>query len=349
MTPPSISIGRTRLEKHGSVYVIAEIGSNHDNNLKRAKDLVQLAKECGADAAKFQSFTAEGLISRKGFESRSGFQSKWKKGVWDTYVEAEMPRKWHYELADFAKSQSIDFFTSPWDEEALDYLVKIDAPAIKIGSGDIDNYGLLKKAGQTQKPILLGTGASSLGEVEDAVRVIRSTGNNKIVLLHCVVNYPSDIRQANIRALPAMEAAFDLPVGYSDHAPGSLVAISSVSLGAVVIEKHFTDDKAREGPDHPHSMNPTEFRDMVSGIRTLQKALGDGIKAPVPDEKETRVLQRRSIFAVKKIKKGDKITKDNVRLLRPATGIAPKYIDVVVGRTATRDVDQYEPLQWSMV
>lgn len=349
MTPPSISIGRKKLEKYRSVYVIAEVGSNHDNNLKRAKNLIQLAKECGADAAKFQSFTAEGLISRKGFEKRSSFQSKWKKSVWDTYVEAEMPRKWHYELADFAKSQSIDFFTSPWDDEALEYLVKIDAPAIKIGSGDIDNYDLLRKAGRTRKPILLGTGASMMGEVETAVNVIRSTGNDKIVLLHCVVNYPSDINQANIRALPVMESAFNLPVGYSDHAPGSLVATSAVSLGAVVIEKHFTDDKTRDGPDHPHSMNPKEFKEMVSNIRTLQKALGDGVKAPVSDENETKILQRRSIFAIKKIKKGDKITKENVRLLRPAVGIAPKYVDVVLGRTATQDIEQYEPLQWSMV
>ncbi len=350
MTPPSISIGGKQLEKYRSVYLVAEIGSNHDNDINRARNLIQLAKECGADAAKFQSFTAKGLISKRGFEKRSSsFQSRWKKSVWDTYVSAEMPRDWHYELADFAKSQSIDFFTSPWDDEALDYLVKIDAPAIKIGSGDIDNYDLLGKAGLTKKPILLGTGASTMGEVETAVNVIRSTGNNEIVLLHCVVNYPSNINQSNIRVLPVMESAFDLPVGYSDHSPGSLVATSAVSLGATVIEKHFTDDRSREGPDHSHSMNPKEFKEMVYNIRTLQSALGDGIKTPVDDEKETKVLQRRSIFAIKPIKKGQKLTKENVRLLRPAIGIAPKYWDVVIGRTVTRDIEQDEPVQWSMI
>ena len=344
-----ISIGQKNLKKYEDVYVIAEIGSNHDNDLNRAKNLIQLAKECGADAAKLQCFTADGLISKKGFESKSSFQSKWKKSVWDTYVAAEMPRQWHYELADFSESQGIHFFTSPWDEEALEYLVKIDAPAIKIGSGDIDNYELLYKAARTGKPILLGTGASSLAEVEVAIDAIKSTGNNKIVLMHCVVNYPSDINQANIRALSAMEAAFGLPVGYSDHSPGDLVAVSSVSLGAVVIEKHFTDDKTREGPDHPHSMNPKELTEMISKIRTLEKALGSGIKIPVSDEQETKVLQRRSIFAIKSIKRGEKITKSNVRLLRPAIGIAPKYLDIVVGRTATRDIDQYEPIQWSSI
>ncbi len=347
MTLPSITIGRKNLKKYENVYVVAEIGSNHDNDIKRAKNLIQLAKECGADAAKFQSFTAKGLISKKGFESKAGFQAKWKKSVWDTYVAAEMPRQWHYELADFAKSQGIDFFTSPWDEEALEFLIKIDAPAIKIGSGDIDNYDLLRRAGRTKKPILLGTGASTLAEVETAVDIIRSTGNNKVVLMHCVVNYPSDINQANVRALPVMEQAFCLPVGYSDHSPGDLVCTSSVSLGAVAIEKHFTDDKKREGPDHPHSMNPSEFKEMVSKIRILGKVLGDGVKQPVEDERETRILQRRSIFAVTPIKRGDKITKENVALLRPAIGIAPKYFDLVIGRRAAKDIDQYEPLQWS--
>jgi len=341
------SIGKKKLKKYESVYVIAEIGSNHDGNLARAKNLIQLAKECGADAAKFQSFTAEGLISKRGFENKSSFQSKWKKSVWDTYVSAEMPRKWHFELSDYAKSQGIDLFTSPWDEEALDFLVKIDAPAIKIGSGDIDNYDLLAKAGATRKPILLGTGASTLSEVETAVDIIKSAGNSEIILMHCVVNYPSNINQANIRALPTLETAFGLPVGYSDHAPGDLVPVSSVSLGAVAIEKHFTDDKSREGPDHPHSMTPKEFSQMVAKIRTLEKALGDGMKKPVADEDETKILQRRSIFAVKKIKRGDKIAKTDVRLLRPATGIAPKYLDAVIGRTASHDIEAYEPVQWS--
>lgn len=341
------SIGKKKLKKYESVYVIAEIGSNHDGNLARAKNLIQLAKECGADAAKFQSFIAEELISKRGFENKSSFQSKWKKSVWDTYVSAEMPRKWHFELSDYAKSQGIDLFTSPWDEEALDFLVKIDAPAIKIGSGDIDNYDLLAKAGATLKPILLGTGASTLSEVETAVNIIKSAGNSEIILMHCVVNYPSDINQANIRALLTLETAFGLPVGYSDHAPGDLVPVSSVSLGAVAIEKHFTDDKNREGPDHPHSMAPKEFSQMVAKIRTLEKALGDGMKKPVADEDETKILQRRSIFAVKKIKRGDKIAKTDVRLLRPATGIAPKYLDVVIGRTASHDIEAYEPVQWS--
>lgn len=344
-----ITIGQKRLKKFESVYVIAEIGSNHDNDLTRAKNLIQLAKECGADAAKLQSFTATGLISKKGFENKSSFQSKWKKSVWDTYVAAEMPRQWHYELADFSKSQGIDFFTSPWDDEALEFLTKIDAPAIKIGSGDIDNYELLSNAARTGKPILLGTGASHLAEVETAVNVIRSAGNDKIILMHCVVNYPSDINQANIRAMVAMEAAFSLPVGYSDHSPGDLVATASVALGAVAIEKHFTDNKNRDGPDHPHSMNPTEFAAMVAKIRTLEKALGTGIKSPVDDEQETKILQRRSVFAIKPIKKGEKITKNNVRLLRPAIGISPKYLDVVIGRIATKDIDQYEPVQWSSI
>ncbi|MGC1132298.1 MAG: N-acetylneuraminate synthase family protein [Nitrososphaeraceae archaeon] len=342
-----ISIGHRCLKKYESIYIIAEIGSNHDSNLSRAKNLIQLAKECGADAAKFQCFRAEDLISTEGFKKKMSFQSKWKKSVWDTYLSAEMPREWHYELADFSKSQGIDFFTSPWDPNAVELLAEIKSPAIKIGSGDIDNYELLNLAAMTGKPILLGTGASTLSDIEAAVNKIKAAGNDQIILMHSVVNYPSDINQANIRALMAMETSFGLPVGYSDHSVGDLVVISSVSLGAVAVEKHFTDDNTRSGPDHLHSMTPPEFSEMISKVRTLQKALGNGVKSVVNDEVETRILQRRSIFASKPIKKGERITSHNTCLLRPAIGIPASYLGLVIGKKASSTIDQGQPFQWS--
>jgi N-acetylneuraminate synthase len=258
-----------------------------------------------------------------------------------------MPKEWHFELAEYAKSEDIDFFTSPWDPESLDLLIKVDAPAIKIGSGDIDNFSLLKRAGATKKPILLGTGASSISDVDAAVKIVKTTGNNKLVLMHCVVNYPSDINQANIRVLPILENCFGLPVGYSDHSPGDLVLLSSVSLGAVAVEKHFTDNKNRSGPDHRHSMEPKEFTEMVNKIRTLQNALGDGIKRIMPDEKETKLLQRRSIHTIRTIKSGEKFSRENISLLRPALGIPARYLSIVLGRTARLDIKKDRPIKWS--
>jgi N-acetylneuraminate synthase len=342
-----INIGQKKLEKYRQIYIIAEIGSNHDQDIKRAKNLIRMAKNCGADAAKFQSFRTSQLISKDGFGTKSSFQENWNKSVWDMYLTNEMPKEWHFELADYAKSEQIDFFTSPWDVESLNMLTEVDAPAIKIGSGDIDNFDLLRRAGVTKKPILLGTGASSISDVDAAVEIIRSTGNDKLLLMHCVANYPSDITQANVRVLPVLERCFGLPVGYSDHSPGDLVLLSSVSFGAVAVEKHFTDDKSRNGPDHGHSMEPKEFTDMVKKIRTLQSALGDGVKRVMPDEKDSRLLQRRSLHAVRSIKAGERFSRENVSLLRPATGIPAKYLDVVLGRTARSGIKEDSPIMWS--
>lgn len=328
-------------------YIVAEIGSNFNGDLKTAKSLIKSAKKAGADAAKFQSFKTEMLLSKKGFDDKFAFQSKWKKSVWDVYRDAELPRKWHKILNSYAKSIGIDFFTSPWDFEAVDLLKKLKVPAIKVGSGDITYHKILRKIAKLNKPVILGTGASSMEEISKAVSVIKSAGNKKIILLQSITQYPSPIQEANLQVLHEMQKKFNLHVGYSDHSPGLLVPLSSVALGASLIEKHFTMDPNADGPDHPHSLDPIEFTKMVSQIRMLEKAMGNGIKKVEKSEKQTRIIQRRGIWTTKKILKGEKFDASNIAALRPVNGISASEFEKIINKIAKKDFNDYVALKLS--
>jgi len=339
-----VRIGKKLVGHAHECYIIAEIGSNFDGKLSKAKKLIKMAKDCGADAAKFQSFITEELLSKKGFEKKLAFQSNWKKSVWKTYKEAELPRKWHKELNEYAKKIGMHFFSSPWDFEAVDLLEKLDVPAIKVGSGDITYLKILKHIGAKQKPIFLATGSSTLKEISDSIKTIKSTGNNKIILMHSVVQYPSPIEQANLRVLETLRQKFHLNVGYSDHSPGLLIALASVTLGACVIEKHFTLDSKAKGPDHPHSLNPIQFKKMVQNIKLLEKAMGDGRKKVELSEKDTRIVQRRGIWAITNIAKGEKFTEKNIKALRPVHRLPASKLKYILGKKAKRNFKAFEPI-----
>ena len=319
-----------------SCYIIAEIGSNFDGSLSKAKKLIKLAKDCGADAAKFQSFKTEELLSKKGFEHKVAFQNKWKKSVWEVYKNAEFPRQWHSILSQYAKKIGIDFFTSPWDFDAVDLLLKENPPAIKVGSGDITYLEILRYIGSKNKPVLLATGASTYDEIAQAIKTIKSTGNNKIILMHSVTQYPSPIEEANLNVLKSLQKIFHLPVGYSDHSLGQLIAISSVALGACVIEKHFTIDPKSDGPDHPHSMDPKSFSQMIKDIRLLEKALGNGDKKIQKSERQTRIIQRRGLWTIREIKKGEKFSEKNIKSLRPVSGLPSSDFQKIIGKKSKR-------------
>lgn len=344
-----IKLGERYVGEGEPVYVIAEIGSNFDGDLGQAKQLIDLSREVGADAAKFQSFVPDSIIAHKGFETKVSFQASWGKPVYDVYSQAMLPRQWHGELARYCREKGIDFLSSPYDREAVDLLDELNVPAFKIGSGEITNLAFLEYVASKRKPIILGTGASTLGEVEDAVKAIRATGNEDIVLLQCVTNYPSPIEQANIRAMVTLSQAFQVVVGYSDHSPGSVVPLGAVALGACVIEKHFTFDKARTGPDHPFALDTAEMATMINDVRLLERALGSPVKQVTPAETETVVIQRRSLFARVDIPAGTVITEEMVVTLRPATGIPPKYLPLVTGRKARADIPEGEPLTWDKI
>ncbi len=344
-----IRIGNRWVGEGEPTYIIAEIGSNFDGSLAQAKKMVDLAKEVGADSAKFQSFRPEKIIAPKGFRTRVSFQARWEKPVDRVYAEAMLPREWHRELAVYCAERGIDFMSSPYDREAVDLLDELGVPAFKIGSGEITHPDFLKYVASKGRPIILGTGASTLGEIEKAVEAIRSTGNEDLILLQCITNYPSPIEEANIRAMVTLRDAFQVPVGYSDHSPGSVVALGAVALGACVIEKHFTFDKSRKGPDHPFAMDVKEMAEMIRDIRLLEKALGSPIKRLTAAETETVVIQRRSLFARVDIPAGTVITAEMIEPLRPATGILPEYLPLVIGRRARRDIPAGEPITWEAV
>jgi sialic acid synthase SpsE len=340
-----VKIGSRYLSTNSNCYIIAEIGSNFDGKISNAKKLIKLAKKSGANAAKFQSFVPEKIISRKGFEKKLAFQSKWKKSVWDVYDEAKLPLSWHEELSKYSKSIGIDFMSAPYYYDAVDMLVKLKIPAIKIGSGEITNLEFLKYVGKTMKPILLATGASTMKEIEAAVRAIKSTGNKKIILMQTITQYPSPITDANLKVMETFRKKFKLNVGYSDHSPGSLVLLASVAMGACVIEKHFTANTTLAGPDHIHSLNPTDFKQMVQSIRLLESAIGDGIKKIEKSEKETQIIQRRGVWTIKKISKGEKFTKSNIDVLRPVMGISASKYKLIIGKKAKRNFQEYESIK----
>lgn len=329
-------------------YFIAEIGANFDRSLSKAKELIVASKESGADAVKFQTFTAKGLVSDRSFQKlQVGYQANWSESVFEVYKQAEFPRDWHAELAEYARAQGIEFFTSVWDHEAVELLEKLGAPAYKIGSGDITYPALIKAVAETGKPIIVSSGASDMAEIAAAMELIRSTGNDRVVLLQCVVNYPSRPESANIRVIETYAKAFGCLVGYSDHSPGDVVTMGTVALGGKMIEKHFTLDRNSKGPDHPHSMNHGEFADMVKRVRVLEAALGSTQKHPVAEEKETRVIMRRSLHTTRKIAAGEEITADMLTAVRPATGIAPAFTEMVIGKRARRDIAADEALSWT--
>lgn len=347
-----IKIGKRIIGRGRPVYIIAEVGSNFDRSKDRAKMLVELAKECGADAVKFQCFSADKIVSAEGFEGlKCGFQANWDKSVYEVYQDAEFPRQWHEELFGYAQKVGIDFLSSPYDKEAVDILDELGVEVLKIGSGDITWPEILGYIAGKGKPVILGTGASNMEEIDKAVLTIRKAGNDQIVLLQCVTNYPSSFESANIRAMCTMAQKFDVLAGYSDHTPGSIVPLGAVALGACVIEKHFTDDKGRDGPDHPFAMDAKDMKEMVDSIRTLEKALGDGVKELYEEERQTVVLQRRCLRASEDIAKGVVITENMIDVLRPAPkgALYPEYESMVVGKRAKELIKKGAPFTWENV
>ena len=348
MVISTVKIGGSVLGAGSPCYFIAEIGSNFDGDLERAKYLASLAKECGAQAAKYQSFLPDKIIKAEGFAEPEGFQSRWGRSVWDVYSDASLPREWHAELKAHCDSIGIDFFSSPYDDDAVELLDDLGVIAHKIGSGEVNNPRFLRRVASSGRPVILGTGASTFDEVAFAVQTLREAGCRDLILLQCITNYPSTIEGAEIRAMVQMGQAFQVPYGYSDHTPGHLVAVASVALGGCMIEKHFTDDTSREGPDHPFAMDAEAFRKMVDDVRLLERSLGDGIKRVTEEEATTRVIQRRGLWLARDVSAGDRLEVEDVDVLRPAHGLPPVFLDDVIGLRVGRDVPSGTPISWDL-
>ena len=330
--------------------VIADLGGNFDGSIEKAKKLAKSVKDSGGDVVKIQSFLADKIVSGKGFASMKlkGVHGSWGKPVEEIFKSAEFPREWHKEFFDYCKKIGILATSSPYDYEAVDIMDEAGVPFYKVGSGDITWLEMIEYIAKKGKPVVLATGAATLSEIDEAVRVIESTGNKDLALLQCITNYPSKIESANIRVMDTYREAFEVMIGYSDHTPGDTVVLGAIARGAKVIEKHFTDNKKNAGPDHPHSMEPDDFAKMMVHIRDMEKALGSSRKEVVAEESETVVVQRRGLYASAAIKKGEKIG-ERIIELRPALGIYPKYKKQVAGLHAKKDIGVGEAIYWESV
>lgn len=332
------------------VYIIAEAGVNHNGSLELAKELIDIAKRCGADAVKFQTFKAE---ESTGVRADKVEYQKKPGAIEET--QFEMIKKVELAFADFAvlkqycEKKEIDFISTPDGEQSLQCLVDLNVPTIKIGSTEVTNYPFLKKIAQSKKKIILSTGMSTLGEVEKAVNVLFESGARDISLMHCTTDYPTDVEEVNLKAMVTLRDAFHLPVGYSDHTLESEAAVAAVALGAVVIEKHITIDRDMDGPDHKASMPPAEFEEYVRHIRNTEKLLGDGIKRPTAKEKDIMQQVRRSILAARDLEVGTILTEEMLCIKRPGTGIEPEFLPILLGRQLKRAVEKEEPVTWQDV
>jgi N,N'-diacetyllegionaminate synthase len=320
------------------VYLIAEVGVNHKGDLDYAIEHVRSAKAAGADAVKFQTFKAEELASVRFAKE----QVEFFKSVQLKYEDFRL-------LFEEARKAEIDFLSTPLDYESADYLDSLPVKAFKVSSGDLTNYSLLAFIARKAKHIYLSTGMSNIGEVSDAVSVIRRNGNQDVTLLHTVTLYPTPYECANLLAVRTLAETFDLPVGYSDHTVGNEACYAAVALGATVIEKHFTLDKQQLGPDIVSSADPAEMATLRRGLDIISLALGDGRKIPQVCEDEMALTARRSIFTTKALYKGDLLTPDLLTTLRPGTGIPASQIFDVVGHKLSADVSAGEMLKWDML
>ena len=340
-----IKIGNKLIGEREPCFIIAEAGSNHNGSLEQAKKLIGVAVEAKADAVKFQIFKAENLYSKYTPE----FSYLKGKNTYELIKSIETPREWIKELAGYCKEKKINFLASPFDFEVVGLLDKY-VPAFKIASFEITDLELIKYAAEKGKPMIISTGMANLGEIEDAINAIKSTENDDIILLHCNSLYPTPVEDVNLKAMETMRIAFRLPIGFSDHTLGIHIPIAAVAMGACVIEKHFTLDRTLPGPDHSFAIEPNELKEMIRCIREVEKAKGSGIKEKSELESgEMYIKARRSIHAKVDIPKGTKITRDMLIIKRPGYGIKPKFIDVVVGKEAKKDIKEDEWITWDIV
>ncbi len=330
------------------VFIIAEAGVNHNGSVKIAKELINVAREAGADAVKFQTGKADKCISR--FAPKAEYQKK-STGEGESQLQmarkSELDKETHQELINDCRKKGIMFLSTPFDLESIDLLNDLGLKTLKIPSGEITNLPYLRKIGSLRKKIIMSTGMANLEEIKAALDILTGSGTPKenITVLHCNTEYPTPFEDVNLLAMLTIKDAFKVNVGYSDHTLGIEVPIAAVALGASVIEKHFTLDRNMEGPDHKASLEPPELKAMVKAIRNIEKIFGDGIKKPSPSESKNKDIARKSIVAVREIKKGEILTEENITAKRPGIGVSPMEWDKIIGKVAKRYFERDEVIE----
>jgi len=330
------------------VLVIAEIGVNHNGSLTLAKELVDQAKECGADVAKFQTFNAERLVTETASKAQYQIENTNSGGSQFEMLKSLELREQEFEdLFNYCSSKKIEFLSTPFDKEDLIFLNNLGMKRIKIPSGEITNPFLLEEAGKSRKEVILSTGMANLKEIREALNLLIKNGCSKqeVTILHCNTEYPTPLEDVNLNAMNTIRDEFKVKVGYSDHTSGIEVPIAAVSMGASIIEKHFTLDKKMDGPDHLASLNPQEFSLMAKGIRSIETALGSREKNPSKSEKKNILIARRSIVAFRDITKGEKFSLENICFKRPGGGINPMHFETLLGKEAKKNYSRDELIE----
>jgi N-acetylneuraminate synthase len=345
-----IKIGNHLIGRGLRTYCIAELSANHNQNFKDAVSLIHAAKKAGADAIKLQTYTPDTLtINCDNDFFRLGKGTLWEgKNLYELYKEAYTPWEWQPALKKIANDLGMDLFSTPFDRSAVDFLETMDVPAYKIASFELIDLPLIEYVAETKKPIILSTGMASQQEIHEAVDTIRSTGNKMIALLKCTSAYPASEDEMNIRTIPDLIKKFKVPIGLSDHTKGCIAPIVAVSIGACIVEKHFTFSRETLGPDSAFSMEPHEFKEMVHAIRTTEATLGKIHYGPMKHERQS-LLFRRSLFAVENIKKGEIITEKNVRSIRPGQGLPPKFLKIILGKKVKNEIKKGTPLSFDLI
>lgn len=346
----TVRIGRRVVGRGKPVYIVAEISANHRQRYDEAVRLVRAAKDAGADAVKLQTLTAD-TITLKSDRSwfRIGGGTLWDgRTLYDLYDETYMPWEWQPKLKTLATELGLDLFSSPFDPTAVDFLETMRVPAYKVASFEIVDLPLVERMARTGKPLIISTGMATLREIHDAVETARRAGAKGIVLLKCNSGYPAPPEEMNLRTIPDMQRRFRVPVGLSDHTLGIAAPVAAVALGACMIEKHFTLSRNVPGPDAAFSLEPAEFKSMVESVRMAERALGGVRYKPTPAEARSRQF-RRSLFVIADIKVGEAFTTDNIRSIRPANGLHPRFLSTVLGRRAAVDIERGTPLSWDLV
>ncbi len=342
-----LEINQRMIGNGNPVYIIAEMSANHGGDLSRAVEIIRAAKNAGADAIKLQTYTADTITlkcNNEYFQIQQGT-------IWDgrvlheLYEEAHTPWEWHPELKKVADEVGLDFFSSPFDETAVDFLETLEVPAYKVASFEINDIGLLKKIGATGKPVIFSTGMASGREIELAIKTLRDAGTDQVAMLKCTSAYPAEPADMNLATIVDMNERYQIPVGLSDHSMGIEVPVVSVALGATIIEKHLTLDRKYETADSSFSLEPYEFAEMVKAVRRATAAVGEVTYGACSADQNNRRF-RRSLFVVNDVQPGEKLTKENVRSIRPGDGLEPIHLQAVLGRVVSEPIERGTPLQW---
>jgi len=341
----TVRIGKCSIGFGCEPFIIAELSGNHKGSIDRIKALIDAAKDAGVDAVKLQTYTADALtlpVKTPLFLQDKGL---WKgKYLYDLYTEGATPREWHAELKSYAESRGLVFFSTPFDEPAVDFLEELDIPLYKIGSHEVVHIPLLERIGKTKKPVILSTGMATESEIELAAQTLRGAGTIELFLLKCISAYPADPKQFNLRSMLRLQERFGCPVGISDHSLSNEMVLGAITLGGCIIEKHLTLEDSKDALDDGFSLKPSAFKEMVECVRRLHAGLGSDTIGPCEQEK-IEMRFRRSIFASQPIREGDIFTQKNIKVVRPGNGLEPKHWDTVLGNKATRDLSPGDPLQ----